>query len=268
MRKDLLIWAATALSLACVPTVAHEFWIAPQSYHVAPGEALIADLRVGTEFDGSAYAFVPANFKRFEVMQGNTTVPVTGRPGDMPALNQQLDGRGLVTVVHVTRDYSLRYNDWQTFVNFVEHKDFAGALERHRVRGLPQTGFTELYGRYAKSLIAFGGTEGSDRAVGLETEIIALTNPYDLGATHVEVLVTYQGQARSDTQVELFERAPDGSVATTYHRTGPDGRLSLPIKPAHEYLVDAVVLRERIPEAENDPVWESLWASLTFKIPG
>ncbi len=268
MRNRFLIWAATALAVLATPLAAHEFWISPRAYEVPAGEVLLADLRVGAEFQGSTYSFVPVNFKRFELVLGGTTHEVTGRAGDQPALNQALDGTGLVTVVHVTRDYSLRYNKWQKFVDFVEHKDFAGAQERHRARGLSETGFTELYSRHAKSLMALGGTQGKDRRVGLETEIVAETNPYAPGVTRVSVRVFYKDAPRADTQVELFERAPDGSVSITYHRTDGAGRVTLPVKPGHEYLVDSVVLRELDPQTPTDAVWESLWASLTFRIPG
>jgi len=36
-----------------------------------------------------------------------------------------------------------------------------------------------------------------------------------------------------------------------------------------EYLLDTVVMRPAPPSGEADaPVWQSLWASLTFMVPG
>ncbi len=48
------------------------------------------------------------------------------------------------------------------------------------------------------------------------------------------------------------------------YRTDADGRVTLPVQAGHAYLADAVILRPLDPEAEKDPVWESIWASLTF----
>ena len=263
-------WVIAALA-ACLsaPVTAHEFWIDPVDYVIPPGAPLVADIRVGETFEGSAYSYVPPNFRRFDLVMNETVIPVEGRAGDRPALNMRVDREGLVTVVHVTRDYNLRYTDWQKFENFANHKDFTRVLDQHLERGLPREGFRERYSRYGKSLMAVGDGAGQDRQVGLLTEIVALANPYadDLQGGF-PALVLYDGTPRSDTQVELFERAADGTVEVTLHRTDTQGRVTLPVRPGHAYLVDAVVMRPLNPVEENDPVWESLWASLTFEVPG
>lgn len=260
--------AALLLLIQALPAAAHEFWISPQSYQVPAEAPLMADLRVGQTMQGSAYAYVPPNFTRFDVVMGDAVVAVTGRAGDRPALNMAVPGQGLAVVVHVTRDYSLTYTDWDKFVDFCTHKDFVWALERHKARGLPDVRFRETYSRHAKSLIAVGDGMGQDRVVGLLTEIIAGANPYtDDLSDGFPVQVLFDGAPRADTQIELFEKAPDGTVAATLYRTDAGGRAVLVVTPGHEYLVDSVVMRELDQVADNDPVWESLWASLTFAVP-
>lgn len=257
-------------TLACIaaPAGAHEFWISPERYNIGAEDQLLAHLRVGQEFKGGASPYVPSSFVRFDVVDDGRVLPVEGRIGDRPALRMDAPSAGLVTAVYQTTDNVLTYTEWQKFVNFAEHKDFTWALDEHLDRGLPETGFKEAYSRYGKSLLAVGGGAGADQEVGLLTEIVALANPYtdDLGAG-LPVRVLYQGAPRAGAQVELFEKAPDGRVAITLHRTDAGGVARLPVKPGHEYLVDAVVLRGLVPEAEGDPVWESLWASLTFMVP-
>lgn len=229
---------------------------------------MVADIRVGETFSGASYAFIPQRFERFELVMGDKAVPVAGTVGDRPALNMAAPGEGLVTVVHQTGDSILTYSDPGLFENFVTHKDFAWALDINRERGIPETGFRERYSRYAKSLIAVGAGEGADREVGMETEILALANPYtgDLAAG-MPVRVLYQGQPRVDTQVEVFDRAPDGTVSVTLHRTDGNGEATIPVEAGHEYLFDAVVMRFLEGAGPDDPVWESLWAALTFKVP-
>jgi len=72
-----------------------------------------------------------------------------------------------------------------------------------------------------------------------------------------------------DGQVELFEKAPDGTVEITLYRTDAEGIATLPVKAGHSYLVDHVVLR--IPSDElieaSEVEWETLWADLTFGVP-
>ena len=79
----------------------------------------------------------------------------------------------------------------------------------------------------------------------------------------------YQGGPRADAQIEIFERDARGAVTITTLRTDSAGEARIPVKPGHDYLLDAVVLREPAPDlaAEHDAVWETLWAALTFGVP-
>ena len=126
-------------------------------------------------------------------------------------------------------------------------------------------GFTERYSRHAKSLIAVGSGAGSDRESGLETEFVALENPYTFKGDTLPVQLFYQQKPRAAAQVEIFERAPDDSVSITLTQTDTEGRADIPVKPGHTYLLDAVVLRPSDPE--TGAIWETLWAALTFAVP-
>lgn len=218
---------------------------------------------------GLSLAYFPNEIARFEVVQGDTVRPVTGRIGDNPALLMPAETDGLAIVVHETTDSRLTYSDFAVFQRFVTHKDFKTALADHKARGLPETGFQETYRRYAKSLIAVGDGAGADRVMGLKIEIVALANPYtDDLSDGMPLLVLMDGAPRVDVQVELFQTAPDDTVTVTLHRTDADGRVVVPVLPGMEYLVDSVAL---LPLDNDDPmvgpVWHSDWASLTFHTP-
>ena len=70
--------------------VAHEFWIAPEDYTVDPGAPIVADLRVGQDFEGSPQTYFPNRFARFEVKTAApacrgprlTTTATSGSPLD------------------------------------------------------------------------------------------------------------------------------------------------------------------------------------------
>ncbi|EPX77488.1 DUF4198 domain-containing protein [Litoreibacter arenae] len=246
----------------------HEFWISPEAYVTQNGGKVQAQLRVGEEFGGASYSFNPKRFGRFDLVAHSQVTPVTGRLGDSPALNMAAPDSGLLTIVHETGDNLLTYTSLEKFAKFAKHKDFEWAVEDHVERGLPTDRFMERYRRYAKSLVAVGDGQGADSEVGLRTEIVALANPYTDALTEFPVKVLLDGAPRADAQVELFEKTPDGEVAITLYRTDAKGIATFPVKAGHEYLVDAV---ELLPLNEGDPakfpVWLSLWASLTFKMP-
>lgn len=248
---------------------AHEFWISPEKYQVPEGAAIRAELRVGQFFKGPGYAYLPGSTERFELRQNGSVYPAGTRLGDRPALDGSVPGDGLVIVVHETSDSILTYTKWETFTGFVEHKAFDGALEAHTTRGLPETGFRESYRRFAKSLIGVGSAKGQDQDVGLETEIVARANPYtDDMSQGMPVQILYQGQPRPGAQLEVFDKTADGEVTVTRLRADAEGGVTVPVAPGHEYLLDAVVLRDTgNDDPEAGPVWRSLWASLTFRVP-
>ena len=226
----------------------------------------MARFRNGENFEGMNLAFFANRSARYAVVMDAAETEITPRMGDSPALDIAAPGDGLAVVIHETTPASLTYEDWAKFQAFADHKDFPNIRARHLARGWPETGFTESYTRHAKALIAVGRGVGADRATGLQTEFVALANPYtdDLsGGMPVQLL--YRGAPRGNAQVEVFDRAPDGTVTVSLHRTDAEGRATIPVASGHVYLFDAVVLREA--PTDSPAVWETLWAALTFAVP-
>lgn len=254
------------LTIGAAPVLSHEFWIEPEKYQVDSGETVVAKLRNGQEFKGAEQPYLDHRIARFEVMQGQTASPYLGRMGDMPAFSGDTMQDGLAVLIHQTQPQTLTYDSWEEFQAFIDHKAFGDVRTQHRERGLPDAGFVEQYTRYAKALVAIGDGKGADLAAGLETEIVALANPYtdDLTAG-LPVRVLYQGKARPEAQVEIFDKSPDGAVTISTRLTDAQGEAVVPLTPGHSYLLDTVVLRPA-PDGK-DYVWESLWAALTFAVP-
>ena len=255
-----------ALLFACIAFSAesHEFWIDPVEHQIDVDGTIVADLRVGQEYSGASYAFLPPQFRRFDFAHSGSFRPVDGMIGDRPAVSMPVPGEGLVTLIHVTTDSRITWDEFAEFEAFVRHKDAVWTLDAHRERGLPETDVTEIYSRYAKALVAVGAGKGSDVEAGLLTEIVALENPFtDDVADGLEVRLLYQGAPRGDEQIEVFEKAPGGAVSVSTVRTDEDGVAAIPVRPGHRYMLDAVVLRD----GGETAMWESLWANLTFAVP-
>lgn len=255
------------LALAALPSLAgaHEFWIEPLDYTVAAGEPILGHLVNGQEFAGTDLPFVPMRIARFDMAWDGRVVGLDNRVGNRPALDTPPLGEGLHVVAHVTNPQRVTYSEEGKWERFAEHKAFEGWQARTEATGLP---FREVYARYAKALVAVGDGAGQDVEMGLETEIVALANPYtDDLSDGLPVRVLYQGAPRPGAQVELFEKAPDGTVAITLHIADTDGVATLPVRPGHAYLADSVVLREPVEEHPEGVIWETLWAALTFAVP-
>ncbi|WP_298295312.1 DUF4198 domain-containing protein [uncultured Litoreibacter sp.] len=268
MRLLSSTFAALGLAVFAGSSSAHEFWIEPLAYQLQPGGEIKAELKVGQEFSGSSYPYRPSQFERFDMVQGDTVTQVVARIGDTPALNTTTDANGLLVVVHETADNRLTYTEFAKFEKFVAHKAFPDAIAQHDARGLSREKFVESYRRYAKALIGVGDGAGSDTAVGLKTEIVALANPYTDGISEMPVRVLLDGAPRVGTQVELFDKAPNGDVTVTLYQTDENGEATFPVTQGHAYLVDAV-WAEALPnnDTEKGAVWKTHWAALTFMVP-
>lgn len=246
---------------------AHEFWIDPSAYQVESGAHVVAEFRNGQLFEGVSLGYFDRSSHRLQMALGEETRDLEPRNGDRPAIDQPPMGDGLHVMIHETAPSRLTYETWDKFQAFADHKDFPDIGRRHDARGLPRENFTESYTRHVKALVEVGDSEGADRYFGMATEFVAQTNPYAPDfAQEMTVALFYRDVPRRDAQVEIFDKSADGSVTVALTRTDDEGIATFATTPGHEYLVDAVVLRE--PEgASEDIAWESLWAALTFAVP-
>ncbi len=252
-------------------TFAHEFWVEPLAYQIKNGGKVQAEFKNGEEFEGPSLSFFDRSSARFDLFADGQLQELKPRSGDSPALDVDAPvSDGLVIVVHETTPSRLTYKEWSKFQKFVAHKDFPNAERDHAENGWSKARFRERYTRHVKALIAVGDGEGKDRDFGLKTEFISLTNPYGSKFNDLmQVLLHSDGEPRPDAQVEVFERAADGTVKISLHRTDSNGIAQIRVKPGHDYLFDAVELRPA-PEATQEEgalVWETYWAALTFSVP-
>ena len=105
--------------------------------------------------------------------------------------------------------------------------------------------------------------------MGLRTEFVALTNPYrDDPALGFAAHLWLDDAPRADVQVEVFAKSPDGAVAVSLARTDAEGIVRLPVAAGMRYMIDAVVLEAVAPDQPTDPEWRTLWANMTFGVPG
>lgn len=265
MRKFALL-----LAFLAAPVSAHEFWLEPTAYQVPANGRLTANIVNGQNFEGVILPFVPQRFTHFKGFAGNKTADVAGRTGDTPALDNAPLAEGLNIIAYQARYATVDYETWEKFESFVKHKDLGDLLPRHQERGIPMENFKEIYARFSKTLIGVGDSAGADKRVGLETEIVALTNPYtdDLSGG-MKVQLFYRADASPDRQIEVFEKAPNDTVKIFLVRTNAEGIATIPVKSGFSYMADAVVLRDPAEKLARDSgaVYETLWANLTFQAP-
>ena len=255
--------AVSVLALVSSATTAHEFWIAPERSMIGTGDVINADLKVGRMLKGTSYPYLSNRFKTFTVTVGGKTNRVAGAEGDIPALSQIAGVAGLHVIAHQTVDFRVIYDDWAVFRQYLADEGLDSFADLHRKRGLPETGFTERYRRYAKALVQVGPARTADRdvRVGMPLELVAESNPYASSVERIEVKLLWQGAPVAGVQINIFR--DDSDVTRTSVVTDKNGRALIPLPNDGDYLLNAVLLQ---PVEDGPVVWSSHWASLSFRL--
>ncbi|NDD43162.1 MAG: DUF4198 domain-containing protein, partial [Rhodobacteraceae bacterium] len=70
-------------------------------------------------------------------------------------------------------------------------------------------------------------------------------------------------------QIEVFERATDGTVNVFKLTSDEMGHAVVPVRKGQDYLLDHVILTEVKDQTDhaNGVYWQSDWAALTFSVP-
>lgn len=249
-----------ALALLMQSAVAHEYWIAPESYRVEPGERIEARLLVGQMMEGTELPWLSTQVRSFVVSTPQGRLEVQGMEGDLPAASYVAEVPGLHVLAHETFPLEITFDTLEEFREYLDYEGLGAMIAEHRRRALPETAIVEAYVRSAKALVQVGPVrpDDSDRPLGLAFELVALANPY-AGGDVLPVRLSWQGEPVAGAPISIFRMSDE--VERHLVRTDADGRAEIPIADGGEFLLNAVHLE---PVDGEEHVWESTWASLTF----
>ncbi|HEY1435172.1 MAG TPA: DUF4198 domain-containing protein [Thermoanaerobaculia bacterium] len=259
-------WFAAALALVAAPLCAHDFWIEPTTFRPAVGDTLGVRLIVGQKFRGDTLPRNPAMISRFVLVSDAGETPVAGHAADEPAGAVRIEQPGLALIAYRSLDSAVSL-EAAKFEDYLKEEGLEAIIAARAKRGDSQKPSRELFSRSAKALIAAGGSgaSGFDRIVGLTLELVPESNPYAMkeGDT-LPVRLLYEGKPLPGALVvALSYDDPDRKIAA---RSDRDGRVSLRLPKEGVWLVKAVHMVPVLGDPNED--WRSIWASLTFEVPG
>lgn len=250
-----LLWAHRAS--------AHEFWLEVSDYTPAISEPVYVWHMTGQNFAGTSYPYLTELSQRFAVVSNTGETPISAIDGDDPAGTVRFKTEGLKIVVHQRAFSEIIFNGFEDYRITVEAEHLPQIAERHKASGKRMKDIREFYARFAKALVGVGNAEGTDRALGLEFELVALRTPYKLTPGEpLPVQVLYKGAPVADVPVKRLSSA-DAGMPVVY-RSGPDGIVHVDLPKPADYMLNAVRIREPLRSEEAE--WVSLWASLIFQI--
>lgn len=268
LKKLYLALSMLSVMSFSVAVNAHEFWLEPLNFKVKQGENIEAHIKVGQDLEGDTYAFFPALFDRFDVTVNGKKRTLKYRFAQKPAVDEPTTEDALHILTHQSRPSKLVYEDPAKFESFLKAEGIEWVLKAHEERGLSTEGITELYKRFAKSLVKVGSGKGQDNNTGMRFEWVVLTNPYQESALKtVTAQLFFEDKPFADSTVNVFIKR-DAKVEKIQLKTDADGKVEIPVADGGLFLVNAVhmVIPDETDGDTKDAVWLSLWASTTFMI--
>ena len=247
------------------PMISHEMWLDTTTFHPAIGSDIPISLKNGQTFNGIELSYFKNRFSEFYYVNDKQKIEIESRMGDVPAATLSGESNGLITGVYVSKKSTISYKSIQKFASFAAEKGEEWAIQRHIDANLPEDNFKEDYYRFSKILIGVGDANGSDKNVGLQHELIALTNPYiESQSDDFFVKLVFNNKPQENRQITIFERNDEKQVSVQTIFTNSKGIGKFKVTKGNDYLVDNVIL-ELNTNPQNDVYWTSYWAALTFR---
>jgi uncharacterized GH25 family protein len=263
-RRPVITALFLVLAVLAAPLSAHDFWIEPSAFHLAPSQKVALRLRVGEHFRGDPVPRMPQLIERFVASDGHHEAPVPGIANTDPAGFFSAGGPGVVTIVYQSgrSDVAL---EAEKFESYLAKEGLERISQLRRQRGLSAAPAKEVFSRCDKAFLVVGSGDAAftDRPQGLPLELVAEQAPFSLAAARgLVVRLLYRGKPLAGAQVVAIpRRQPERELV---RRTDAQGRASLPLAVADVWLIKAVHMVEA--PQETGAQWESFWAALTFEV--
>ena len=258
------------LAMTASPVMAHDFWLQPTRFQVAPNDPLSATFLVGHAalrerwnnndriVDIKAFFMGGATDLRRDLRTGEVDLVTRLRAPGIHVLGMQSN--------HAFSELpALRFND------YAKEEGLALITAARQRLGKGGVAGRERYSRRAKSLVQVGTQTATNQAsvtrpIGLKLEIVPDRNPYALDASRMlPVHVLYNGRRLANATVKLTNLGNDAKpVAVAI--TDRAGRARFRIPAQGKWLLNVVWGEPITGNPRFD--FDTTFSSLTFGYPG
>jgi uncharacterized GH25 family protein len=269
--------ALAVVAVACawaLPAAAHDFWIQPETFRVAPGAAVPLVLQVGHGKDRERSAMPRSRILRLDALgPGRRRTDLReglhpgARHGDATA---RFDTPGVHVVALATDEGAISRLPAAKFNAYLAEEGLTPAATVRKRTGRTQAEGVERYGRRTKTLVQVGTPDRKPqphvtRPVGLTLELVPEANPYAVPRpAHLPVRVYYQGRPLAGALVKRIDLDNDATPAQAL-RTDASGRVRFPLPAKGRWLLAVAWTRPLLGDRQAD--FETVFSSLSFGFP-
>lgn len=260
--------------LASSLAAAHDLWLVPARFSVAPGESLSVALNTGDTFPASEGAVKRERIERAALITTESSAPLTSFREEEKSTVVDITaprGPGGAIVELVLKPIATKQSR-SSFDEFVKHEGLeavAQQLAREKERREEER---RTYAKYAKTLLRVGNGSGAAalyrRPLGHRLEIIPEADPFSLKRGEAfPVRLLFEGRPLAGARIVVGSTASATATQSklTGSRTDAQGRIRLRLdESGGAHYIHALHM---IPAADRTTAeWESFWATLTFEV--
>ena len=272
-RLRLVIPTLAAVTFFLAPSLlAHDFWLVPSAFRIAPGEALEVRGQTSSRFPTSESAVDPARVADARVLgaQGEERIEEFSTAGNSLLLRHRPRDPGQRVVAVSLHPRSVRESA-EGFRRYLVLEGAPEALERYERAGLlpPDDSITRRYAKYAKTIVEVEqrGPRAYGRVAGYPLEFVPLEDPALLAPGAVlPVRVLYRGEPLPGARVHAGSVVGDEEPVETHLESDAAGVIRVRTDRAGLWNVRGIHI---VPaDAGSGADWDTHWASLVFEVDG
>jgi uncharacterized GH25 family protein len=264
MNKPRFTIAALAFVAGTLSALAHDTWLAPDKFKVAPGSTVTLDMTSGMEFPKLDAAPKPERVEAAKCRLSGETFDLERPTAAAKSLqfktNLRQAGVATIWVKLAPRALELKPDEVQHYLDEVD----APAPVRKEWHEMKEKRWRESYTKHTKTFV--GVAEASaDRSwaepIGAALEIVPERDPITVRAGEVlPVRVLKNGAPFPNFSINAVA---EGETKGETQRTDSEGRVSFRLSKAGPWMVRGTDIRKSTAE---DVDWESDFATLTLDV--
>lgn len=265
--------AVLGVALLAVELVfAHDLWLVPARFVVAPGAKVAVLLKTGDTFPVSEGAVKAERVERASLVTAGGSTPLTSfrTDGNSTVADVVAPRAAGGAVVEVVLKPVATKQPRASFDEFVKHEGLDAVAAQLAREPRQRDEERRTYAKYAKTLLRVGGGKGAAalyaKPLGHRLEIVPEADPYALNpGDALPVRLLFDGRPLAGARLVVGSTA--AAMATQSNmpgvRTDAEGRARLRLD--HLGGAHYVHALHMIPASgRTDVEWESFWATLTF----
>lgn len=273
--QDARIALAMSLLSLAASARAHDFWIQPERYRIAPDTPTALTLQVGHGADRQRSKIGAHRITRFAAIGADgRSIDLRERlhPGEASDGSFQLPAGGYMLVLETdARAQShlpaIRFND------YLQAEGLTPALQHRQRSGRMQADGSENYSRRSKAIVRVGASDAMtpaqsrallSRPLGLPLEIVLDQDPYaQPRPSRLPLRVIYEGRTLAGALVKLTRLEDDAQPFATRY-TDADGCADFAMPGPGRWLLNVIWTKPLPASSETD--YETVFSSLSFEL--